>query len=312
MTGCCRKAGLIWKIGGKKMTAAGSTKDNPSVADVDDGFPLDRYLRRIGYDGPREASLAVLRQLHFLHPNAIAYENLDPLIGRPVSIAEPDLVAKLLSGKRGGYCYEQNGLFAQALAALGFRFTGLGARVLWNQPEDLVTARSHHILLVELPEGQYIADIGFGGMTPTAPLRLVADESQATPHGAMRFVRRDGDYFLQAQSIGTEGVTAWRTLYRFDLQPQQPIDYVVGNHYVSTFATSIFRTSLMAARPVREGRLALANNRFTEYRLDGDAIETVLETAASIRALLQQRFDLTVPDIAAFDRRVIELGFVAA
>jgi N-hydroxyarylamine O-acetyltransferase len=293
------------------MTAAVSPSGNPPANAEEAGFPLDRYLQRIGYDGPREASLEVLRRLHFLHPAAIAYENLDPLIGRPVSIAAGDLVAKLLSGKRGGYCYEQNALFAAALTALGFRFIGLGARVLWNQPDDLITARSHHILLVDLPEGQYIADIGFGGMTPTAPLCLVADESQATPHGSMRFVRRDSDYFLQAQALSGAGMTAWKTLYRFDLQPQQPIDYVVGNHYVSTFATSIFRTSLMAARPVAEGRLALGNNRFTEYRLDGSNSETMLETAAAIRAVLQERFNIVTPDEAAFDSRVIELGFVS-
>jgi N-hydroxyarylamine O-acetyltransferase len=301
---------LAKKKGVMRMTGTVSGS-NDLLTDADPSrFPLDRYLRRIGYDGPRHASLEVLRQLHFLHPLAIAYENLDPLIGRPVSIAAADLVAKLLSGKRGGYCYEQNGLFAGALAALGFRAIGLGARVLWNQPDDLVTARSHHILLIDLPEGRYVADIGFGGMTPTAPLRLVMDEVQATPHGPMRFVGRDGDYFLQAQTSGTEGVVVWRTLYRFDLHPQQPIDYVVGNHYVSTFETSIFRTSLMAARPMTAGRLALANNRLTEYRLDGGMVETELETAAEIRAVLQECFDLTVPDEAAFDRRVVELGFV--
>lgn len=293
------------------MTAAVPTSGNPPANTEEAGFPLDRYLQRLGYDGPREASLEVLRRLHFLHPSAIAYENLDPLIGRPVSIATGDLVSKLLSGKRGGYCYEQNGLFACALTALGFRFTGLGARVLWNQPDDLITARSHHVLLIDLPEGHYIADIGFGGMTPTAPLRLVADEPQATPHGVMRFVRRDHDYFLQAQTLGSEGMTAWKTLYRFDLQPQQPIDYVVGNHYVSTFATSIFRSSVMVARPVMDGRLALANNRFTEYCLDGSNRETLLETAAAIRAVLQERFNVVAPDEAAFDNRVIELGFVS-
>ncbi len=280
---------------------------------VPGGFPLDRYLRRIGYAGPRAASLDVLRQLHFLHPHAIAYENLDPLIGRPVSIADADLEAKLLSGTRGGYCFEQNGLFARALAALGFRFVGLAARVLWNQPEDLITARSHHVLLVDLPEGPYIADVGFGGMTPTAPLRLVADEPQETPHGAMRLVRRDGDYLLQAQKPGEAGDQAWRALYRFDLHPQQPIDYVVSNHYVATFPSSIFRNTLMAARPLTGGRrLTLGNNRCTEYRLDGTSSETVLETAAAIRALLQERFQLVAPDPQALDHRLVELGIVPA
>jgi len=283
------------------------------ACDATSAFPLDLYLRRIGYDGPHAPSLEMLRQLHFLHPHAIAYENLDPLIGRPVSIAEADLVEKLLSGNRGGYCFEQNGLLACALTALGFTFTGLAARVLWNQPEHLVTARSHHVLLIDLPEGKYIADVGFGGMTPTAPLRLVADEVQATPHGPMRLILRNAAYFLQAQ-IGGAAVdgAAWRTLYRFDLQPQHPIDYVVGNHYVSTFAESIFRNSLMAARPLADGRLTLANNRFTEYRLDGSETVTMLEDAAAIRRVLQDRFNLTVPDSAAFDRRLVELGFVAS
>lgn len=291
------------------MTAVPASAQTPP--DRAAAFPLERYLARIGYHGPRAPTLEVLRALHRLHPAAIAYETLDPLIGLPVSIAAPDLAQKLLSGQRGGYCFEQNGLFALALSALGFTFSGLAARVLWNQPEDLRTARSHHVLLVTLAEGIYIADVGFGGMTPTAPLRLIADEIQATPHEPMRLVRRGEDYFLQVQQLRAEDAVLWKTLYRFDLQPQHPIDYVVANHYVSTFAGSIFRTTLMAARPVADGRLALMNNRLTRYRPDGGATETILDTAAAIRQVLRDSFDLVVPDAAAFDRRVVELGFVA-
>jgi N-hydroxyarylamine O-acetyltransferase len=292
------------------MTAASASTQTPQTGA--NGFPLDRYLARIGYHGSRAATLDVLRALHRLHPEAIAYENLDPLVGAPVSIAPADLAEKLLSGTRGGYCFEQNGLFALALEALGFSFVGLAARVLWNQPEELITARSHHVLLIDLPEGRYIADIGFGGMTPTAPLRLVVDEVQATPHEAMRLVKRGEDYLLQLQQMREAGEPVWKTLYRFDLQPQHPIDYVVGNHYVATFAQSIFRTSLMAARPVADGRLALMNNHLTRYGLDGSAVETLLESAAAIRQVLHDSFNLIVPDVPAFDRRVIELGFVTA
>jgi len=275
-----------------------------------DAFPLDRYLARIGYDGPREPSLAVLQALTRLQSAAIAYENLDPLVGNPVSVAPADLIAKLLPGKRGGYCFELNGLLALALTALGFSFVGLAARVLWGQSDDLVTARSHQVLLIDLPEGQYIADVGFGSATPTAALRLVADEVQATPHGPMRLIRRGDDYYLQARLRAEEVGADWRTLYRFDLQPQHPVDYVVGNHYVATFASSIFRLNLMAARHLPDCRLTFGNNTLNRYALDGTKTETVYDNAAAIRTALLEHFALMVPDAAIFDQRVIELGFV--
>ena len=71
---------------------------------------LDAYFRRIGYDGPRDASLETLRELHRLHPQAIPFENLDPLLGRPVNLDPASLQAKLVEGGRGGYCFEQNGV----------------------------------------------------------------------------------------------------------------------------------------------------------------------------------------------------------
>lgn len=288
------------------MTTTAHLAEAPAA----EAFPLDRYLARIGYDGPREPTLAVLRALHRLQPATIVYENLDPLVGNPVSVAPADLIAKLLAGGRGGYCFELNGLFALALKALGFNFVGLAARVLWGQPEDLVTARSHQVLLIDLPEGQYIADVGFGSATPTAPLRLVADEVQETPHGPMRLIRRGDDYYLQATLRAEEMNTDWRTLYRFDLQPQHAVDYVVGNHYVATFASSIFRLNLMAARHLPDCRLTFGDNKITRYALDGTKTETILESAAAIRAALRDHFALIVSDPVVFDRRVIELGFV--
>ena len=101
-----------------------------------DGPDLDAYFARIGYRGPREATLDVLKQLHALHPRAIAFENLDSFLGRPVRLDLASLEQKLVHARRGGYCFEQNTLFWKVLTALGFSVTGLAARVLWNQPED--------------------------------------------------------------------------------------------------------------------------------------------------------------------------------
>ena len=107
-----------------------------SAAAVD----LDAYFGRIGYDGPREPTLAVLRAIAFRHPDAIPFENLDVLLGRGVSIVPADIDAKLIAGGRGGYCYEQNGLLKRVLEALGFQVEGLMARVKWMSPDDATQA----------------------------------------------------------------------------------------------------------------------------------------------------------------------------
>src|SRR5512134_2201513 len=111
---------------------------------------LDAYLERIGYSGPRAATLETLRALQVLHPLAIPFENIDTLSGRPVRLDLPSLERKLLQSRRGGYCFEQNLLFKHALGALKFDATALAARVVWERPEDEIRARTHMVLLVAL------------------------------------------------------------------------------------------------------------------------------------------------------------------
>src|SRR3546814_7643811 len=113
---------------------------------------LDAYFRRIGYSGSSEATLETLRALHLRHPQAIPFENIDPLLRRPVGVDLAGLQHKLVGDGRGGWCFEQNLLFRAALTALGFRVTGLAARVLWNPPEDAITARNPLLLRVQ-PDG---------------------------------------------------------------------------------------------------------------------------------------------------------------
>lgn len=201
-----------------------------------DEIDLDAYFRRIGYSGSREATLEILRALHLRHPQAIPFENIDPLLRRPVGVDLAGLQHKLVGERRGGWCFEQNLLFRAALTALGFRATGLAARVLWNQPEDAITTRNHMLLRVDLDGIPYIADVGFGRLTLTSPLRLEPDIEQETPHEPFRLLRKNGDYRVQAR-IGT----GWKTLYRFDLQEQFLPDYAVSSHYLGPIQT---RTSL--------------------------------------------------------------------
>ena len=276
------------------------------------GIDLAAYCARIGYDGPREPTLDVLRALHLRHALAIPFENLDPFLGRPVRLDPPALYNKLIGGDRGGYCFEQNRLFADALEALGFRVTGLAARVLWNRPEDTVTPRGHMVLAVVL-DGEtggetWIADVGFGGMTLTAPLRLLRDGAQETPHEPFRIVQGpDGDYRVQAQLRDT-----WPTLYRFDLQPQHPVDYEVSNYFLSTHPQSHFITGLVAARPIEGGRLGLMNNQLATHRLGRPSERRTLASAEELRAVLADLFDVRVPDPARFDALVEDRGILDA
>jgi N-hydroxyarylamine O-acetyltransferase len=265
---------------------------------------LDAYFSRIGYDGTRAPTLEALRAIQLLHPQAIAFENLNPLLALPVKLDVDSLQQKLVRSRRGGYCFEHNGLLFHVLRALGYRVTGLAARVVWNQPDpSAMTPRSHMVLKVELPEGTYIADVGFG-MSPTAPLRLVPDIAQETPHESFRLLKNDGHFTLQCNLKGE-----WTSFYLFDLQEQAAIDYQVANHYVSTWPTSHFVTSLIAARATADGRYGLRNNRLSIHRMRGESEQRVLSSAAEISAVLKDLFDVVVPDEPAFAARLARLDW---
>jgi len=269
----------------------------------DTAFDLDSYFARIGYDGPHVPTLETLRAIQLLHPQAIAFENLNPLLALPVKLDVESLQQKLVRSRRGGYCFEHNGLLFQALCALGYRVSGLAGRVVWNNPPDSTPPRSHMILRVELDEGAYLADVGFGS-SPTAPLRLVPDIAQQTPHESFRLVKSDGVYTLQCNFKGQ-----WTPFYMFDLQEQAPVDYQVANHYVSTWPTSHFVTSLIAARAMPDGRYGLRNNRLSIHRMNGESEQRALTTAAEISTVLKDLFGVVVPDEAAFAAKLARLDW---
>ena len=269
-----------------------------------DAFDLSAYCARIGYDGPRTPTLETLRAIQLRHPQAIAFENLNPLMGLPVRLDIESLQQKLIKSRRGGYCFEHNGVLFQVLRALGFRVSGLAARVVWNQPDESVTPpRSHMVLRVELPEGTFIADVGFGS-SPTAPLRLEPDIEQQTPHEPFRLLQSDGHFTLQCKML-----ERWASFYRFDLQEQAAIDYQVANHYVSTWPTSHFVQSLIAARATPDGRYGLRNNRLSIHRLKGESEQRTLSSAAEISAALRDLFNVVVPDERAFAAALARLNW---
>lgn len=249
---------------------------------------LDAYCARIGYDGPREPTLATLRALHALHPAAIAFEALDVMLGRGIDLAPAAVEAKLVHQRRGGYCFEQNGLFQRVLAALGFEVEALLARVLWRTPADAPPRPRTHMALRVMVEGEpWLADVGFGGCVMTAPLRMGSTAPQPTGHEDFRLTPAGRELILSARMA--EG---WEALCSIAPEPQLDVDFMVANWFTATHPDSPFRSRLMVARSGKRVRYGLLDNRLTIRSASG--VEQQFLDADQMEAALRDLFHLPV------------------
>jgi N-hydroxyarylamine O-acetyltransferase len=254
-------------------------------------FDLDGYFARIGYGGPTTPNLETLSAIHARQVAAIPFENLDPLLGRPVRLDPQSLQTTLVQSRRGGYCFQLNALLKRALEALGYKVTGLAARVRWmSPPEAPLGARSHMLLKVDLPDGPYLADAGFGGHLLDAPLKLEADLEQSTPTALYRLTLAN-----QAFTLAVHLLAGWQATYLFTLEPQVPADYEVSNWFTSTHPQSLFVNALLAERLTDQARHTLFNTRLVERGRDGSVVERTLASAAELGEVLDGLFDLAPP-----------------
>jgi N-hydroxyarylamine O-acetyltransferase len=251
------------------------------------GVGLDAYFARIGYSGPRAPTLEVLRALHALHPAAIPFENLDVLAGRTIEISPAAVDDKLIARRRGGFCFEHNGLFKRVLVAIGFEVDSLAARVLWMAPEEgPPRPRTHMALRVMIDGTPWLADVGFGGCVPTAPLRLDSEEPQETAWETFRILPSGAQRRLEALLDGV-----WRPLYELALSPADDADWELANWFVCSHPTSHFRTHLMGAFTSPEARYALRDGQLTIRRRNGEVERRELD-AAQLQELLCTTFGL--------------------
>ncbi len=256
---------------------------------------LNVYFDRIDFRGAPEPTLDVLQGLMTAHTRSIPFENLDPLMGVPVDDISPEaLTDKLVRRRRGGYCYEQNGLMGYVLSEIGFRVRRFAGRVVWMYPPDApLPAQTHTVLAVTFPgsQGAYLVDVGFGGQTPTSPLRLETGSVQQTTREPYRLEDR-GDGLVLQTLIHDQ----WVPLYEFTTRTQPDVDLKVGSWFVSTHPSSHFVTGLMAARVSEDARLNLAGRDLTIHRADGSE-KIRLADAAAVVDTLAERFGVNVADI---------------
>jgi N-hydroxyarylamine O-acetyltransferase len=243
------------------------------------------YLRRIGYAGDLSPSRATLDALHVAHATSIPFENLDILLGVPIRLDLASVQAKLVAGRRGGYCFEQNALFAAVLEHFGFSVTRLAARVRLGT--DRVLARTHMTLRVDVDGARVLADVGFGADGPLLPVSADGIASRQFAW-AYRIVEAGGTSVLQSRRDD-----AWQDLYAFTHEPQLPVDYEMANHYTSTHPASRFTQRLTAQLSSPEVRRILRDRDYTEVR--GTTTTTRVIAENELLAVLGRSFGLDFP-----------------
>ncbi|REE78931.1 N-hydroxyarylamine O-acetyltransferase [Paenibacillus taihuensis] len=244
------------------------------------------YLDRIGYTGPLDGSAAVLAKLQRCHLYAVPYENLDILRGIPLSLKIDHLHDKIVTRRRGGYCFELNALFGWLLRELGYDVTDLVAR-FWRDSTDSPPKRRHQVLKVIVDGQPYLCDVGVGGIVPREPIAMNAYEEQRQGEETYR-LEPDAQYgwFLTELKHGE-----WHRIYSFTEEPQLAGDYEFATFWCENAPDSIFRQTPILAIRTEEGR----NTAFgSEVRLfKGTEVEVLTpENDAEFDSALEKYFGI--------------------
>lgn len=266
---------------------------------------LTAYLTRLRLTAPPAATADGLASLQSAHRQTIAFENLDILLDRPIRISSDHAFDKLVTRQRGGYCFEQNRLFSDMLAALGFPNRPLLARVHLGLPADIIPPRTHVLLLVDLNGAPWIADAGFGaGYVPPMPLQDGAIIE--SPDGATHRLRRIGqpgdltsEWLLERRGpVAAMDARAaqhedWQPQYAFDLSAVAPDDLEQCNHWTSTRAGTRFLTLAVVSVVLPDGFATMTDRRLSLYRGRTSEVREIAD-AAEYQALLTGLFGLSV------------------
>ena len=281
------------------------TQNTDTVA----GDRLAAYLNRLGLAAPPPLTADGLAALQAAHRQAITFENIDVLLGRPIAIDSDAVFAKLVDAKRGGYCFEQNRLYHDMLAAMGLATRPLLGRPRLAMPEGTIGPRTHVLLLAELAGEPWILDAGFGGsFVPPLPLRHGAEA--ATPDGARHRLRHigrpDGEWLLER--AGSRATTDgrhqdhgdWQAQYSFDMAPVMQADLDQANHWTATWPASRFLSGPVVSLVLPAGFAALTGTTLS-LASGGASDKHEISGPEEWREVLATRLGLDLPpqDVAA-------------
>ena len=240
------------------------------------------YLARIAFTAPTPPNSNTLRLLHLAHLYAVPFENLDISLGREILCDEQCFFHKIVTRRRGGFCYELNGAFAGLLRGLGFKVTMLSARVC-REDGGASPEFDHLALLVDLEE-PWLADVGFGDSF-LEPLRLIPDIEQEQEIGCFRIVVIEDTRIVQRRiQDGT-----WKSQYQFTLQPHPLSDFDDRCRFQQTSTDSHFTRQRICTLPTAEGRITLSDLKLIRTTRAGRE-ESILKNEDEWRAALEKYF----------------------
>ncbi|MEM7029060.1 MAG: arylamine N-acetyltransferase [Chloroflexota bacterium] len=249
---------------------------------------IDAYLKRINYNGQRTPTIQTLHALHQSHLLAVPFENLSIHIKEPIILNDEALFDKVVQRRRGGFCYELNGLFAALLRQLGFQVTMIAANVVDRQG-NVGPDFDHMALRVSLDE-DWLVDVGFGDSF-REPLLLSQRDIQYQPSGHYRIDDHEDHLLLMAYTDDAE----WQTQYHFRLQSYQYADYIAMCHYHQTSSESPFTQGRICTVATPHGRKTISKMRFITTTLDGTREEREITDESAFLSLLQKHFGIRLP-----------------
>ena len=245
---------------------------------------VDSYLARIGYCGSRAPAAETLRALHRSHLDAVPFENLDIHLGRPILLDETSLYDKIVRQRRGGFCYELNGLFVALLRCLGFAVTLLSARVVGESGE--VRPEFDHLALKAEAGGPWLADVGFGDVF-SEPLRLDEPGVQVRDGAAYRVSAQGADWLMSRCQPGGD----WQDRYHFSLTPRRLGDFTAMCRYHQTSRASHFTQGRICSRRTSEDLVTLTDDRLIVTGVGGRR-ETRVGDEQGFRMALAKQFGI--------------------
>ena len=249
----------------------------------------DAYLARIGLGARPAADADGLAALMTAHLLSVPFENLDIQLGRGVVLEPEHLFEKIVGRRRGGYCYELNGLFGRLLDGLGFARRPVSARVWYRDPPE-TPGLTHTANVVTLGAEEVLTDVGFGGTTARVPLRLPSGDEESTEaqdeDGRVRLRRYEPHGYLVERRT-PEG---WQAQFSTDAAEAYPADAALGSHFMSTHPSSHFVTGIVVGLFTPEGRDGLTGRTLTVRR--GWETERRDLSDGEVRAALTDRFGL--------------------
>jgi len=257
------------------------------------------YLRRIGIDPPVRADARDLARLHRQHLRSVPFENLSIHLGETIDLHEAALHDKIVRRRRGGFCYELNGLFAALLRRLGYRVTLLSAGVA-KDAGGFGPECDHLLLLVEL-DRRWLVDVGFGENFRT-PLELDANAPQVQGSKAYRILRKGRYRVLQQRS----GAGRWKDSYRFTLAPRELCEFAAMCRYHQTSPDSHFTRNRVCSLATASGRRTLSGLTLIETGRNGIRRQRNLADEREYRRLLHDLFGVRLPRIALFEREFLQ------